>query len=191
MIPCSSIRDRAITLETYARQAHNVEAERKACEIRLRAERKAGALSAKLERRRGKRTDKQPPALTDRDSTKAERLHAAGVSPRQAKNWQKLAAVPDKEFEAAVADRTMKSGTDGTIKMNTTPNRGVTLGPPVGILAQAISTLSGFNAARQKDCLQSRPNCQLVPKANMNCLQNYSSSLELTYSEGQHLLRNS
>src|SRR6266853_2067936 len=66
MIPCSSIRDRAITLETYARQAHNVEAERKACEIRLRAERKAGALSAKLERRRGKRTDTQPPALARR-----------------------------------------------------------------------------------------------------------------------------
>lgn len=32
------IRDQAIALETYARQAHNVEAERKACEIRLRAE---------------------------------------------------------------------------------------------------------------------------------------------------------
>jgi hypothetical protein len=42
------IRDQAIALETYARQAHNIEAERKACEIRLRAERKAGELSKKL-----------------------------------------------------------------------------------------------------------------------------------------------
>src|SRR6266852_5339242 len=56
--------------------------------------RKVGALSAKLERRRSKRTDKQPPAMTDRGSTKAERLDVAGVSARQAKQWEKLAALP-------------------------------------------------------------------------------------------------
>jgi len=33
----------------------------------------------------------------------------------------KLAAVPDKEFEAALADRTVKFSTDGITKMNTTP----------------------------------------------------------------------
>ncbi len=37
--------------------AKNTEAERRACEIRLRAERKAGKLAAKLERTQGKRTD--------------------------------------------------------------------------------------------------------------------------------------
>lgn len=38
------IRDKALALEAYAQQAKNTEAERRACEIRLRAERKAGQL---------------------------------------------------------------------------------------------------------------------------------------------------
>jgi hypothetical protein len=36
--------DKAIALEHYSQQAKNTEAERQACEIRLRAERKAGKL---------------------------------------------------------------------------------------------------------------------------------------------------
>jgi len=116
------IRDQAIALEVYARQAHNTEAERKACEIRLRAERKAGALSAKLEKSAGGRPGKTR-ATRDRVSTKAEQLHAAGVTPRQAKSWEKLAAVPEKEFEMALEDQTAKPTTNGIIKANATPKR--------------------------------------------------------------------
>jgi hypothetical protein len=116
------IRDQAIALETYARQAHNVEAERQACEIRLRAERKAGKLSAKLEKKPGKRTDKQPVGMIPTGSKKDE-LHKAGVSQDQAKYWERLAAVPDQEFEAALADRTAKPTTNGIIRANMAPKR--------------------------------------------------------------------
>ena len=115
------IRDQAIALETYARQAHNVEAERQACEIRLRAERKAGKLSAELERSSGGRPGKTLPTMGR--VSKAGALHKAGVSPKQAENWEKLAAVPDQEFEAALADRTAKPTTNGIIRANMTPKR--------------------------------------------------------------------
>ena len=76
-----------------ARQVHNDEAERQACEIRLRAERKAGALSRELETKQGARTDRQPVPMTGKGSpTKAEQLHGAGITQRQAKSWERFNA---------------------------------------------------------------------------------------------------
>jgi hypothetical protein len=129
------IRDQAIALEIYARQAHNTEAERKACEIRLRAERKTGKLSALLEKSPGKRTDKQPPPTMGTGSptpaeapppagkTKAEALRDAGVTPKQAEQWEKLAAVSEPEFEAALSDKTTMPSTNGIIRANTPPKQ--------------------------------------------------------------------
>ena len=44
------IRDKAVAMESYFRQAKNTEAERRACEIRLRAERKGGELLKQIEK---------------------------------------------------------------------------------------------------------------------------------------------
>jgi len=43
------LRDKALAIEIYSRQAKNTEAERQACEIRIRAERRAGSLLSEME----------------------------------------------------------------------------------------------------------------------------------------------
>ncbi len=112
------IRDQAIAFEVYARQAKNTEAERKACEIRLRAERKAGKLLKQMEKakgalRRGNTAsprEEETPTLADR-----------GVSKKQSSDWQKLADIPEQEFEAALTDQTAKPTTAGIIRANEEP----------------------------------------------------------------------
>jgi hypothetical protein len=100
----------------------NVEAERRACEIRLRSERKVGQLSAKLEKSPGARTDLQPSPMIGRGS-KSDALRNAGISPRQAEDWEKLGRVPADEFEAALADRTTMPSSSGIIRADARPNR--------------------------------------------------------------------
>jgi len=112
------IRDQAIAFEVYARQAKNTEAERKACEIRLRAERKAGKLLKQMEKAKGalrpgntaSPREEETPTLADR-----------GVSKKQSSDWQKLADIPEQEFEAALTDQTAKPTTAGIIRANEEP----------------------------------------------------------------------
>jgi hypothetical protein len=110
------IRDKAALLTQAARVAHNVEAERRACEIRLRAERKAGKLSAALETTQGRRT-----SVGGQQKSKAEQLRHAGISPQQRHDWEKLAAVPADKFEAALADQTRIPTTNGINRANAAP----------------------------------------------------------------------
>ncbi|MFL5253255.1 MAG: hypothetical protein ACJ8AI_10240 [Rhodopila sp.] len=94
------IRDKARAIEVYARQARNIEAERRACEIRLRAERRCGQLLAEREKARGvlKQGDTLPQSQPA--TTGPETLSDLGISKTQSSRWQKLAAIPDQEFEA-------------------------------------------------------------------------------------------
>ena len=94
------IRDKARAIEMYARQAQNIEAEQKAREIRLRAERRCGLMSAELPRSQGHRSD-----LTSEDPpSKLAALKRAGISRDQATTWERLAAVPEDLFEAALRE---------------------------------------------------------------------------------------
>jgi hypothetical protein len=69
----------------------NAEAERQACEIRLRAERKAGQL---LKPKPGKRAKDIIPQGDNKRIPE-------GISGKQSANWQKLGRVPQAEFDGA------------------------------------------------------------------------------------------
>lgn len=100
------IRDKARAIEVYSRQARNTEAERQACEIRLRAERKAGQLLREREMAKGGR-----PTETPNKASEVSTLREFGISHKQSSDWQRLAEVPDEDFEVALqAERPTTSG---------------------------------------------------------------------------------
>ena len=95
------IRDKALALEKYAQLAQNNEAERKACEIRLRAERKAGQLLKATEKAKGAAEPGTNRGATRSSETTASNktLSDIGVTKDQSSKWQKLADVLTKAFE--------------------------------------------------------------------------------------------
>lgn len=117
------IRDKARAIEMYTRQAQNTEAERQACEIRLRAERRCGELlSGEVER-----AERGRPAKTSNDTT----LSDLGISRDQSSQWQKLATIPDEEFEADLKDPAWRPTTSGMIDRRAARERGPT--PPLQV----------------------------------------------------------
>lgn len=112
-------RDQALAFEVYSRQAKNSEAERRACEIRLRAERKAGELLRKQEKAKGAAGNPRgrgaPIVRSDDPTTHLPTLCDLGVSKQQSSDWQRLAEVPQEQFDTALADPDRKPTTAGII----------------------------------------------------------------------------
>jgi hypothetical protein len=96
---CSGFR---AALEVYARLALNTEAERQACEIRLRAERRAGQLLREQPKAKGTVLAGREPGGEHRrsDDATAETLAEQGISKQQSADWQKLGGITEEAFEA-------------------------------------------------------------------------------------------
>jgi hypothetical protein len=96
------IRAQAIALEAYYKEAMNLENERKCAKIRIRAERRAGALLREM----GKSGERAKQGGTGRNqsqkshrSTSAPTLSDHRITKDQSSDWQKLATIPEKQFE--------------------------------------------------------------------------------------------
>jgi hypothetical protein len=101
------IKDKARALEIYAMQVKNTDAERKACDVRLRAERRVGELLRELQRATPSdaatvRHHGQDALPTGRNAY-TQALTEHGISTQSASRYQRLADVPSDEFEAVLA----------------------------------------------------------------------------------------
>jgi hypothetical protein len=103
-----AIRDRAIGLEEYAKQAKDLSLLRSAITIRVRAERRAGEMliemAKKGERDNGK--GNRNAALKSRAGT--PKLSDIGITKSQSSRYQRLAKLSLEEFEKALEDRLSK-----------------------------------------------------------------------------------
>lgn len=96
-----SIRDKAVALQAYGKQAKDTTLITQATEIRLRAERRAGELLRDMEKNRGavpgKTGRKGKPVLDDRP-----KLADLGINKTQSSRWQQLAVLDPNTFESKV-----------------------------------------------------------------------------------------
>lgn len=108
-------RDKAMAVEIYAKQANDMELEWDAARARVRAERKCGELLGQLEKARGG-DRKSTSAPEEIDSEYKQACVRAKLNKNQAANFQKLAAVPEEEFEKAVDNPAARPSTNHIIK---------------------------------------------------------------------------
>ena len=109
------IRDKAEAMAAYARQAKDTELIQYATEIKVRAERRCGEMLALTQRARPKDNLKRGPKSND--ATTGPTLADLGLTRDESSRYQKLAAMPEKHFEAAVATAKAAAGEVTTARM--------------------------------------------------------------------------
>lgn len=91
------IRDKAQAMAAYARQANDTQLVEWATEIKVRAERKAGQMLSDMPKNPGQLKN----SSRSHDATTTT-LSDLGINKTQSSRWQKLAAVPEDQFEQAI-----------------------------------------------------------------------------------------
>ena len=119
------IKDKFEAIRAYARQSKDIELTNWASEIRLRAERKMGEMLRDQEMNKGGEPEKETYQSHDATS-RTPTLSEVGITKSMSSRAQKIAAVPEAEFEAVITKhkKDEKELTSATIqKLVTSKNR--------------------------------------------------------------------
>ena len=116
-----NFRDKALAVEAYAKQANDFELEHDAAIARVRAERKCGELLRDMEKAKGVQgqlqgRDSSGGRVTRPPEDQPKTLSEMGVTKDQSSKWQKLAEVPEAEFEKAINTQGAKPSTNHILK---------------------------------------------------------------------------
>lgn len=115
--------DKAAAMQAYQRMAGDKSLEIDAAEIRIRAERRLGEMLAQSDLQRGGRPSKTG---SQSEPVSAPKLSDVGISKKLSSRAQKLAAVPEEEFEAEMGewrDRVQQEGKRVTTRLEQSGER--------------------------------------------------------------------
>ena len=165
------LRDKALALEAYAMQAKDTAMLAWATEIKIRAERRAGEMLAAMQIKPG-RPSKQEILVRNEDLA-TPILSDIGISYDQSANWQKIAAMPEQQFEDAIANKSVSAiSTRSILKTinqseNAPPAKS---NPPEAApdladeLAEARKTIVELAEENESLCLSAMPETELMAK---------------------------
>jgi N6-adenosine-specific RNA methylase IME4 len=97
------IRDKALAMQAYARQAKDTKLIEHATDIRVRVERRAGELLREMAKRKERHSGHGDQRTGSQRAS--PKLPVLGVTKTQSSRWQKLARMEPEKFEAALARR--------------------------------------------------------------------------------------